>query len=59
VRGDGSEAGEGGGGGRWGSRETYGTPGSGGVAEYLKIDHRINLNQKFAISGKFYVKLLS
>ena len=41
MLGDGSEAGEGGGGVRWGSPGTYGTPGSGGVAEYLH--HKVSL----------------
>ena len=45
LLGDGSEAGEGGGGAQQGSLETYGTPGSGGVAEYLYIDHRIEMNK--------------
>ena len=35
MEGDGSEAGEGGGGVRQGSLVTYGTPGSGDVAGYL------------------------
>ena len=44
MQGDGSEAGEGGGGVRWGSPGTYGTPGSGGAAEYLH--HKVGLKHE-------------